>query len=109
MFQGYTVPIVAQYVQAISYIVKPVRGQLCLAMATRMMPIWLLGMSVRGSNLEFATLKIDSLCISLAHETKLGFKVDLLQLMPSLPLSGSIVGRDPTIQWQYHRVGRLYM
>jgi len=30
---------VAQYVQAISYIATPVRRQLCLAMATRMMPI----------------------------------------------------------------------
>jgi len=39
--------------------------------------------------------------MSQAHETNLGLKIDLLQSMPSLPLSGSIVGRDPTIQWQY--------
>ena len=59
----------AQYVQAISYIATPLRRQWCLAMATRMMSIRLLGISVRGSNLEFVTLKVDSLRTSLAHET----------------------------------------
>ena len=38
VFQG-CIPIVAQYVQAISYIATPVRRQWCLAPATRMMPI----------------------------------------------------------------------
>jgi len=52
MFQG-CIAIVAQYVQAISYIAVPVRTQWCLAMATRMMPTLLLGINVRGSNLEF--------------------------------------------------------
>jgi len=56
VFQG-CIPIVAQYVQAISYmyVAAPVRRQWCLAMATRMMPMLLLSINVRGSKLEFVT------------------------------------------------------
>ena len=50
-----------------------------------------------GSNLEFDLLKVDSLHMSLAHETVF----NLLQSMPSLPLSESIVSQYPTTHLQY--------
>ena len=59
--------------QVISYVAIPVRRQWCSAVATRMMPMLLFGINVRGSNLEIAVcdlLKVDSLHTSLAHETK---------------------------------------
>ena len=65
------------------------------------MPIWLLGISIRRSNLEFVTLKVESSPGSSPWDY-LGLKVDLLQSMPSLPLFELIVGQDPTIQWQYN-------
>jgi len=54
VFQGW-IPIVAQYMQAISFVATPVRRQWCSTIATRMMTMLLLGINVRGSNLEFVT------------------------------------------------------
>ena len=53
--------ILAQYVQAISCVATPVRKQWCLAMATRMMPILLLGKNIVDLTGICDLLKVDSL------------------------------------------------
>ena len=39
---------------------------------------------------------------------RLNLRLNLLQSMPSLPLSESIVGQDPTTQWQYILQHKLF-
>ena len=52
VFQG-CIPIVAQYVQAISYVATPAGRQRCSTTVTRIMRMLLLGINVHGSNLKF--------------------------------------------------------